>query len=307
MALLWAAGTGIGDKRDGFYLGGFPDQDILRTVFLGRPYCCGFLRGYPAFSLRGESQQLFSAEYRAPLVRIEHGYSTFPLYFRRLWGAAFVDSGNAFNGPFRPADLKTDVGVEVTLQFNVAYYVESQLKSATRTASRRPAATSGISSPRRSFYSGGPRSSCWKTCGAATLRAVTASFVGLLLGIAMGARHALDPDHLAAVSVLAADAPGARRGAVLGAMWGIGHAIALLATALVLATLAAELPPALCDAFELVVAAMLVFLGGRAVRRAFRDGDRGPRRCTRTAGSRTSTRAPARTCTSRNGRSRCGR
>jgi hypothetical protein len=105
---------------------------------------------------------------------------------------------------------------------------------------------------------------------------VTASFVGLLLGIAMGARHALDPDHLAAVSVLSADAPGPRRGAVLGAMWGIGHAIALLATALVLAMLAADLPPALCDAFELVVAVMLVVLGGRAMQRALRDGDRGP-------------------------------
>ena len=105
---------------------------------------------------------------------------------------------------------------------------------------------------------------------------MTASFVGLLLGIAMGARHALDPDHLAAVSVLAADAPGARRGALLGAMWGLGHAIALLATGLVVAALAADLPPALCDAFELVVALMLVILGGRAVRRAFRDGARGP-------------------------------
>ena len=92
----------------------------------------------------------------------------------------------------------------------------------------------------------------------------------------MGARHALDPDHLAAVSVLAGDAPGARRGALLGAMWGLGHAIALLGTGLVLAALASDLPPALCDAFELVVAVMLVVLGGRAVRRAFRDGDRGP-------------------------------
>ena len=92
----------------------------------------------------------------------------------------------------------------------------------------------------------------------------------------MGARHALDPDHLAAVSVLAADSPGARRGALLGAMWGIGHAIALLATAIVLAMLAAELPPALCNAFELGVAAMLVVLGGRALRRALRDGGSGP-------------------------------
>ena len=115
---------------------------------------------------------------------------------------------------------------------------------------------------------------------------MTASFVGLLLGVAMGARHALDPDHLAAVSVLAADAPGARRGALLGAMWGIGHAAALLGTGLVLAALAAELPPALCDAFELAVAVMLIVLGGRAIARAFlRRPDRRPvDACTRTRG-----------------------
>jgi hypothetical protein len=94
----------------------------------------------------------------------------------------------------------------------------------------------------------------------------------------MGARHALDPDHLAAVSVLSADAPSARRGALLGALWGIGHTAALLGTGLVLAALAAELPAALCDAFELAVAAMLILLGAGAVRRALRDGHSGPAR-----------------------------
>jgi hypothetical protein len=108
------------------------------------------------------------------------------------------------------------------------------------------------------------------------VRDVTGSFVGLLLGVAMGARHALDPDHLAAVSVLTADAPGARRGAALGALWGVGHAAALLGTGLVLAALAAELPAALCDAFELAVAAMLIALGLRAVRRALRAAGDGP-------------------------------
>src|SRR5262245_62500236 len=94
----------------------------------------------------------------------------------------------------------------------------------------------------------------------------------------MGARHALDPDHLAAVSVLAADAPGARRGALLGALWGVGHAAALLGTGLVLAALAADLPAALCDAFELAVGAMLILLGARAVHRALRAGSAGPTR-----------------------------
>jgi ABC-type nickel/cobalt efflux system permease component RcnA len=127
---------------------------------------------------------------------------------------------------------------------------------------------------------------------------VNGTLVGLLLGLAMGARHALDPDHLAAVSVLAADAPGARRGALLGALWGLGHAAALLGTGVVLAALAARVPPTLCDAFELGVAAMLILLGARAVRRAVRDGAAGPQRVTRTR---------KRTFTSRGGRSRCGR
>jgi high-affinity nickel-transport protein len=107
---------------------------------------------------------------------------------------------------------------------------------------------------------------------------VNGTLVGLLVGLAMGARHALDPDHLAAVSVLAADAPGARRGALLGALWGLGHAAALLGTGVVLAALAAQVPPALCDVFELGVAAMLILLGARAVRRAVRDGAAGPQR-----------------------------
>jgi len=42
-------------------------------------------------------------------------------------------------------------------------------------------------------------------------------FLGLPLGIAIGARHALEPDHLAAVSTLVAERPGWRRGALLGA------------------------------------------------------------------------------------------
>jgi high-affinity nickel-transport protein len=91
------------------------------------------------------------------------------------------------------------------------------------------------------------------------------SLLGVALGLGLGARHALEPDHLAAVSVLAADGPGARRGAVVGALWGAGHTMSLLACALVVAWAAAELPARLTDGFELAVAAMLVLLGARAL------------------------------------------
>ena len=98
------------------------------------------------------------------------------------------------------------------------------------------------------------------------------SLVAALLGVGLGARHALEPDHLAAVSVLTADGPSARRGMLVGALWGVGHALALLACGLVVACAAAEIPVRLADAFEIAVAAMLVGLGARAVVRAVREG-----------------------------------
>lgn len=101
---------------------------------------------------------------------------------------------------------------------------------------------------------------------------MTGSLIGLLVGVVLGARHALEPDHLAAVSVLSAEAPGPRRGALLGAVWGLGHTAALLATGLVMATMAREIPAGLAELFELAVAVMLVVLGGRAIRRAAREG-----------------------------------
>ena len=98
------------------------------------------------------------------------------------------------------------------------------------------------------------------------------SLLGMLFGIALGARHALEPDHLAAVSVLVSERPGVRRGAVLGALWGAGHTLALVGVGLVLAVLASRMPARLADTFELGVSVMLVVLGLRAMRRAARDG-----------------------------------
>ena len=98
---------------------------------------------------------------------------------------------------------------------------------------------------------------------------------GCALGIWVGARHALEPDHLAAVSTLVADRPSARSAALLGAAWGLGHTVALLGVGLALLGLRAELPAGAARGAELLVAAMLVFLGARNLARAFAAG-RGP-------------------------------
>lgn len=116
---------------------------------------------------------------------------------------------------------------------------------------------------------------------AATTASMTWSLC--LLGCLQGMRHAVEPDHLAAVSVMMndVDAQGARRGtavgaALIGAWWGAGHALALLGMSLLLSALRAEITPALSEAFEGLVALLLLILGARALLRAAALGRSGP-------------------------------
>jgi hypothetical protein len=101
---------------------------------------------------------------------------------------------------------------------------------------------------------------------------LAASLASIVLGLGLGARHAFEPDHLAAIGVLAAEAQGARRSALLGALWGVGHSAALLLVGLALAALSTGMPERLADALELAVSLMLIVLGTRAVVRAARSG-----------------------------------
>ena len=78
------------------------------------------------------------------------------------------------------------------------------------------------------------------------------------VGFVLGLRHALDPDHVVAVSTLASQKIGLRRTSLVGACWGLGHALRL------------TVPPAASHALEALVAVMLVVLGTLALRRALR-------------------------------------
>jgi len=90
------------------------------------------------------------------------------------------------------------------------------------------------------------------------------------LGVAflLGLRHATDPDHLMAVtSLVARDPSGTRSAARLGAVWGAGHATALLVIGLPLILLGAvaqhqlALGLVMIVAFSLGLAATLTALG----------------------------------------------
>lgn len=97
-----------------------------------------------------------------------------------------------------------------------------------------------------------------------------------LIGLSFGMRHALEPDHLAAVSTLASEERGGlRAGLRLGVFWGLGHTLALLVVGGSLAVLGAQMPARLGFAFELLVALMITALGVRAMARAVAEGRAG--------------------------------
>jgi ABC-type nickel/cobalt efflux system permease component RcnA len=85
------------------------------------------------------------------------------------------------------------------------------------------------------------------------------------VGFVLGLRHAFEPDHLAAVSTLAAR-PGGLRNSVwssvwLGTAWGVGHTLSVGFALALLLLLGLRLPEALHRVAEMGVAVLLVVLG----------------------------------------------
>jgi ABC-type nickel/cobalt efflux system permease component RcnA len=89
----------------------------------------------------------------------------------------------------------------------------------------------------------------------------------LVLGVGglLGFRHAFEPDHLAAVSTLASRQGSLWSAARLGLAWGIGHTVTVGAIAFLVVALGVRIPAAFWPAAELVVAGLLVLLGGAVV------------------------------------------
>ena len=85
------------------------------------------------------------------------------------------------------------------------------------------------------------------------------------LGTLLGMRHALEPDHLAAVSTLMTGERSSAKAAWLGACWGLGHTLTLLTTGALLVMLRAEMPTIAAQVFEFCVVMLLVGFGVRAI------------------------------------------
>lgn len=83
----------------------------------------------------------------------------------------------------------------------------------------------------------------------------------LTLGLLMGARHALDADHIAAISTITSEHKGLWRSCTIGMYWGVGHATMLLLVGLAVLSFKLTIPDDIARLFEAGVGAMLIGLG----------------------------------------------
>ena len=90
---------------------------------------------------------------------------------------------------------------------------------------------------------------------------LTAAVVGIVLGL----RHAFEPDHVAAITTLAGQRTPLRHALGLGSMWALGHAATIGLAGLGAAALGLRISGRLQSVVELIVAAVIVWMGARVI------------------------------------------
>ncbi len=83
----------------------------------------------------------------------------------------------------------------------------------------------------------------------------------LVLGLLLGVRHALDADHVVAVSTIVSEYRSPFKAIWVGVSWGLGHTTTLFLAGLVILGLHMTVPEGLSLYFELLVGVVLVILG----------------------------------------------
>ena len=90
------------------------------------------------------------------------------------------------------------------------------------------------------------------------------------LGLLLGLKHATDADHIVAVTTFVTQERSLVRSCWIGAFWGVGHTLSLAVAGVIVIFLRINIPEWLAARLELLVAVMLIVLGGRALLQALR-------------------------------------
>jgi ABC-type nickel/cobalt efflux system permease component RcnA len=88
----------------------------------------------------------------------------------------------------------------------------------------------------------------------------------LLTGLGLGFAHALDPDHVVAVTTLVCNNKSLRKSVTSAIVWGLGHTVVLLIAGLLVLALKVVIPDSLICIFEIAAAVLLIILGAWVIR-----------------------------------------
>ena len=91
----------------------------------------------------------------------------------------------------------------------------------------------------------------------------------LLIGFLLGLQHAVEADHLAAVSTIVSEKKSLFTASMVGGLWGLGHTIALFAVGAVVIFLKVQISETTEARLEALVGGMLILLGLNALRKLF--------------------------------------
>lgn len=94
----------------------------------------------------------------------------------------------------------------------------------------------------------------------------------LAFGFVLGLKHAVEADHLAAVSTIVSERKSILSSSLIGGLWGVGHTISLFIVGLAVILFKFEISAATAQALEFCVGLMLVALGANALRKLKQGG-----------------------------------
>ncbi|MFY9225917.1 MAG: sulfite exporter TauE/SafE family protein [Blastocatellia bacterium] len=98
------------------------------------------------------------------------------------------------------------------------------------------------------------------------------SFVPIIsLGFILGLKHAIEADHVAAVSAIVSEYKNLFKSSLVGVLWGAGHTVSLLLAGLLVILLKVEIPERVALSLEFGVAIMLVVLGVNSIYKLLND------------------------------------
>lgn len=87
---------------------------------------CSLFRGYPGVGgkgdlVRGQYFAILTGEYHVPILDVDRGIGTLPLFLRRVGMVPFVDVGRAWTGSFDIRDVMVGAGADLVISFDLGY------------------------------------------------------------------------------------------------------------------------------------------------------------------------------------------